>query len=75
MGNGISIGLFVFLLLGSPFAVAQELTFKGGCDASAAIVSASGDLAVADDENPDVIRRYGLAGGTVTATPTDALET
>ena len=66
---------FVFMLLGSPLAIAQDLTFAGACDASAAIVLANGDLAVADDENPDVIRRYRPEGGDIAATPTDALET
>ena len=67
--------VFVFMLLGSPLGFAQDLTFAGACDASAAIVLANGDLAVADDENPDVIRRYRPEGGAIAAPSTDALET
>lgn len=55
-------------------ASAADLTFVGACDASAAILLGSGEIAVADDENPDVIRRYATAGGAPRSTTGETIE-
>ena len=63
MDRSVAFGICtMWLALSQAAFAAEDLIFMGACDASAGIVLPSGDIAVADDENPDVIRVYHIAG-------------
>ena len=63
MGRLVAFGICTMWLAVSQAAfAAEDLIFMRACDASAAIVLPSGDIAVVDDENPDVIWVYNIAG-------------
>ena len=54
------VGLVALTASHTIFA-AEDLTFKEACDGSAAIALGNGKIAVAEDENPDVIRVYDIS--------------